>query len=115
MHEHSTFRPWNTAWVIGAGAWRSSPLWAVPLTMILLVYPHAFLVWHGDAMELGRHAVQAGIQFHLGLWLLGLLALDYYLTSSGRSHRSLSGVSPSGISGATTRTCSVEKSYDCRL
>jgi hypothetical protein len=71
--------------VIGAKAWRSSPLWAVPLTLILLMYPHAFLVWHGDAMEVGRHAVQAGIQFHLGLWLLGLLALDYHLTSSGLS------------------------------
>jgi hypothetical protein len=62
---------------MGVKSWRLSPLWAVALTLVLLVYPHACLVWHGDAMEVTRHALQAKIEFQLGLWLLGLLALDH--------------------------------------
>ncbi len=63
--------------IFGVGIWRSNPFWVIPVALILLAYPHAFLVWHGDAMEIARHALQAKVQFQIGLWLLGLLALDH--------------------------------------
>jgi hypothetical protein len=63
--------------IFGAGIWRSNPFWVIPVAMILLAYPHACLVWHADAMEIARHALQAKVQFQIGLWLLGLLALDH--------------------------------------
>jgi len=43
---------------------------------LLLFFPHFYLVWHGDAAEVGRHAIQASIQVRLGLWLCLLLSLD---------------------------------------
>jgi len=51
--------------------------------MILLIYSHSFLVWHGDAMEIGRHSLQVSIQFYLSLWTAILLTIDYvYLVKS---------------------------------
>ena len=35
-----------------------------------LIYPHAFLVWHGDALEIPRHAAQLYVQVYLTFWLL---------------------------------------------
>jgi hypothetical protein len=35
-----------------------------------LIYPHAFLVWHGDALEVPRHAAQLYLQVYLSFWLL---------------------------------------------
>lgn len=49
--------------------------WIVALLLILWV-PHIFLVWHADAMEIERHAIQANIQFRLAMWLLVVLAAD---------------------------------------
>lgn len=48
----------------------------VPLTMLVLSYPNAMLVWHGDAMEVGRHAHQGSILLRLALWLLLLFSMD---------------------------------------
>lgn len=48
----------------------------VPLTMIALVIPMMFVVWHGDAMEVGRHSVTTCVGFRLAMWILTLLALD---------------------------------------
>ncbi len=64
---------------VGALDWRHDSFLSVPLLMTLLVYPHAFLVWHGDAMEVGRHALQVGIQWHLGMLLLLLFGVDRFL------------------------------------
>ena len=51
--------------------------WIVPVFLILLSYPHAFIIYHGDTNELSRHAVIMGIQYRLGGWLVILTALDY--------------------------------------
>ena len=67
--------------VIAIRAWRHNPAWVIPLSMSLLVYPHASLVWQGDAMEIGRHSLQVGVQFYLGMWIVMLLAIDYILAA----------------------------------
>jgi hypothetical protein len=61
--------------------WRGSPAFWLVLGFLALFFPHLYLVWHGDAAEVGRHAIQASIQLRLALWLLLLLALDKIVTN----------------------------------
>jgi hypothetical protein len=56
--------------------WRLNTLWAAFIFLTLLVPPHAFLTWHGDAMAPERHALSVGVQLYLGFWILVLLAAD---------------------------------------
>ena len=56
---------------------RRCPYLAVPLIMILLSVPHAWLSWHGDAAETERHTLVAYIQFQLGFMLLLIYAWDH--------------------------------------
>jgi hypothetical protein len=66
---------------VRSAAWRDSkPFWLL-IFFLLLFLPHFYLVWHGDAAEVGRHAVQASVQLRLVLWLLLLLALDKIVTN----------------------------------
>ena len=62
--------------VVGAKAWRKKPAWFVPLVLILLIFPHAFLVWHADAIEIDRHSLQVSLQLYLGVWISFLFLLD---------------------------------------
>jgi drug/metabolite transporter (DMT)-like permease len=55
---------------------RRGPVEAVGWAMLLLVAPHLVLVWHGDAMQVERHAVQAALQAWLGLLLVVVGAWD---------------------------------------
>ncbi len=51
--------------------------WAlVPLAMILLAVPHAWLNYHGGGIELERHTAIAAVHAYLGVALLGLYLLD---------------------------------------
>jgi hypothetical protein len=50
-----------------------SPFALVGIALALLVYPHALVVWHGDAMEVPRHGLQLAFQVELAL-LFSLLA-----------------------------------------
>ena len=82
-------KKWPLPWVwaaaivlgltIGLRTWRYNNAFLVPLGLILLVYPHATLIWHGDPNEIGRHALQVGVYFRLALWILLLLAADALL------------------------------------
>lgn len=45
---------------------------------LTLFFPHFYLVWHGDADEVARHAIQASLQLRLSLWLLLFLSLDSF-------------------------------------
>jgi len=56
--------------------WRDSALWAVFICLNLLIFPHLFITWHGDAMAPERHALSVGVQFVLSLWILGILAVE---------------------------------------
>jgi hypothetical protein len=62
-------------------AWRQNKSWWVASTLLLLVFPHYFIVWHGDVMGILRHVLTVSIQLYLGLWLLALLVLDSILSS----------------------------------
>jgi hypothetical protein len=57
--------------------WAKNHLWVVFLLMILLVMPHIFLTYHGDAMAPERHALSVGIQLYLAFWFLILLGLEW--------------------------------------
>jgi hypothetical protein len=54
-------------------AWNKNALWAAFICLNLLVFPHLFLTWHGDAMAPDRHALSVGVQLYLGSWILVLL------------------------------------------
>jgi hypothetical protein len=56
--------------------WRETLAFWLALGFLVLFFPNFYLAWHGDAAEVGRHAIQASIQLRLALWLLFLLALD---------------------------------------
>ena len=58
--------------------WQGNPLWAVFICLTLLVFPHLFLTWHGDAMAPERHALSVGVQFYLAFWLLNILLIDAF-------------------------------------
>ncbi len=47
-----------------------------PVSLLLLVYPMMLVVWHGDAIEIERHALQLGVQLRLGAWWVLLLGVD---------------------------------------
>jgi len=51
-------------------------LWLIPLGLLLLLYPHALLVWHGDAMAVERHALLLQIQLRLAFWIILLFVVD---------------------------------------
>ena len=59
--------------------WQGNPLWSVFICLTLLVFPHLFLTWHGDAMAPERHALSVGVQFYLAFWLLNILLTDNFL------------------------------------
>ena len=53
------------------------PYLAVPIIMVLLSGPHAWITWHGDAQETARHSLLAFVQFQLGFMLLLLYVWDH--------------------------------------
>jgi hypothetical protein len=56
--------------------WRERRVFWVIAACLALAIPHIYLSWLGDSVELGRHAVQASVQFRLAIWLLFLIILD---------------------------------------
>jgi hypothetical protein len=62
-------------------AWIQNRAWWVAIPLTLLVFPHYFIVWHGDVMGIFRHALTVSVQFYLGIWLLALLVVDGILSS----------------------------------
>ncbi|HKG17866.1 MAG TPA: hypothetical protein VKA96_09280 [Solirubrobacteraceae bacterium] len=54
---------------------RAGRTWLVPIGVILLEIPHALLVYHGDTLEIPRHAILMAIMLRLGVLLLALFAV----------------------------------------
>jgi len=50
----------------------SDPLYAVILILTISLYPLMFIVWHGNPLEVERHAAQIGVQLRLAGWLAAL-------------------------------------------
>jgi hypothetical protein len=61
-------------------AWKYNKLWIVYITLNLLVYPHLFIVWHGDTWGIDRHALSVSVQFILCWWIMVLLICDTLLS-----------------------------------
>jgi len=58
-------------------SWRKKPLWIVWAVLTLSLYPHLFLIWHGDTLGLDRHALGIIIGYFLSFWFFILLTLDW--------------------------------------
>ena len=66
--------------VFGLVLWKhrretSRVFWLMVLFFVFSI-PYLYLAWHGDALDLVRHAAIANIQFHLGVWLVIVFSLD---------------------------------------
>jgi hypothetical protein len=59
-----------------AGAART---WLVAIGVIALQLPHALLVYHGDTLEIARHAVVMAISLRLGILLLAILVAGRFV------------------------------------
>jgi len=62
--------------VLARQAWKANAAWMVFLASSLLIYPHLFIVWHGDTSGMDRHALSLAVQFILSCWLLLFLGID---------------------------------------
>jgi hypothetical protein len=60
-------------------AWKTNPAWVVFIALCLIIYPHLFIVWHGDVPGTHRHALTISLQFILSLWFFGLFFLEAIL------------------------------------
>jgi hypothetical protein len=63
---------------------RNEPRWIIPIGLILLFIPHGIIVWHGDAADIDRHSLQAGISFFIGFWMLAMYGVDKGLVYLGQ-------------------------------
>jgi len=61
---------------IGKKAWKTNKAWLVFIGLCLLIYPHLFIVWHGDVPGTHRHALTISLQFVLGFWLFWFLVTE---------------------------------------
>ncbi len=59
-------------------AWRQNPLWGIYILLCLPILPHLFIVWHGDALAVERHALPLGLQLALCFWVIVFLLLDQF-------------------------------------
>jgi hypothetical protein len=51
--------------------------WLIIAVLLISLYPLLFIVWHGNPMEIERHAAQIGIQYRLMGWMSIVLLLDH--------------------------------------
>ncbi len=50
--------------------------WIVVAVLLVSLYPMMFIVWHGNPIEIERHAIPIGIQLRLMGWMTIILFLD---------------------------------------
>ncbi|MFZ5909618.1 MAG: hypothetical protein ACOYYU_06355 [Chloroflexota bacterium] len=55
-------------------------IWLMPIALILLAYPQAVLVWNADAYEIARHSIFHNIMLRLGMHILILFVLDFFIS-----------------------------------
>jgi hypothetical protein len=53
--------------------------WLVAAVLLVSMYPLMFLVWHGNPMEIPRHADQIAVQFRLAGWMVLAFDLDWII------------------------------------
>jgi len=69
----------SASWFYWTGPLSRSPLALVIFALLISIYPMMFIIWHGEPLEIERHAVQIGIQIRLAGWLALPLLLDALL------------------------------------
>ncbi|MBN1305977.1 MAG: hypothetical protein JXA13_16190 [Anaerolineales bacterium] len=63
--------------------WREMRVFWLAVACYVLSIPHLYLSWLGDAAEIGRHAVQASVQYRSAVWLLFWLMADAFFLDQG--------------------------------
>lgn len=53
----------------------------IPLFLLISFVPMMLIVWHGDAIEVERHAQQVHLQLRLGLWIVTLIIIDRLIST----------------------------------
>ena len=76
---------WLSIFAVGfilvANLHNNKGIYWITILFLLLTIPQLYLIWHGDALDVERHAVVMNIQFHLGIWWLVILHIDTMLIS----------------------------------
>ncbi len=62
------------------------PAWLVVGMLLISMYPLMFIIWHGNPMEIDRHAEQIAVQFRLAAFLVLLLGLGWIVSVRGAKH-----------------------------
>jgi hypothetical protein len=65
-------------------AWRTNPLWVAFILLVVPIFPHLFITWHGDAMAPSRHALSVGLELYLSGWLLLFLLIEQIALRVGK-------------------------------
>lgn len=63
--------------------------WILPLTLILLSYPQAVLIWSADSSDMARHAMYHNVMMRLGIWILAWFVLDFVIGKVNRKVQSV--------------------------
>ena len=58
------------------------PWWLIPWFLLLTAYPLMFIIYHFDAIELERHAMQVALQLRLAGWMMLVYLLDAWVPNS---------------------------------
>jgi hypothetical protein len=66
----------------------------IPLLLLLLIFPIAFLNWHGDTLDMDRHVLGVTTLAHLGIWLLWLVLMDVKPTNTLNHRWTLAALCP---------------------
>ena len=72
-----------TAWAF-IRKWNLIP-WVIIGIFVITTYPLMLLIWHGDPIEIVRHALPVSIGFRLATWLALAFLLDHLLVVWGRT------------------------------
>lgn len=76
---------WSGGATVAVGRGNMAYVAIIPVTLILLSFPHAMLTWHGDAMEPERHALMPALQLRLGFMIGILLTVDAVMVGRSRA------------------------------
>ena len=80
----------------------------VAAAVIALTYPHLWLVWTGDALEVTRHSLLASVMLRIGIWLGALWLLDTFVPKRDETDRRAH--DSNGTANAMTNTATMPSS-----
>lgn len=60
--------------------WNVNPAWVIVIGLCILIYPHIFIIWHGDVPGTHRHALTVSLQYVLCFWLFILFGVERFFS-----------------------------------